>query len=55
MGSHAALIWEEVKEDVSVKQQMVESAVNHHADVLVVGMHGRKGPKEDHTILGSAV
>jgi hypothetical protein len=35
-----------VNEDKTVKEQMVESAVNHHAGVLVVGLHGRKGPKE---------
>ena len=46
MGSHASLIWEEVSEDKSVKQQMVEAATDHHAGVLVVGLHGRKGPKE---------
>lgn len=46
MGSHAALIWEHLQEGKSTKQQMVEIASNHHAGVLVVGLHGRKGPKE---------
>ena len=46
MGSHASLIWEELNEDKSVKQQMAEVATDHHAGVLVVGLHGRKGPKE---------
>ena len=30
-------------------------AVNDKADIIVVGMHGRKGPKADPTVLGSAV
>jgi nucleotide-binding universal stress UspA family protein len=27
----------------------------HHADILVTGYHGRKGPKEDPTVMGSNV
>ena len=46
MGSHAALNWEQVHEGKTVKQQIVDIAVNDHAGVLVVGLHGRKGPKE---------
>ena len=55
MGPHATLIWEQLNEGKSVKQQMAEAASSLNAGVLVVGLHGRKGPKEDHTILGSAV
>jgi hypothetical protein len=44
-----------LNEGKTVKQQMVEAANGLNAGVLVVGLHGRKGPKEDHTVLGSAV
>ena len=47
MGSRAALIWEQVREGSSTKQQIVEMAKSDHPGVLVVGLHGRKGPKED--------
>jgi hypothetical protein len=45
MGSHATLIWEQLNEGKSVKQQMAEAASDLNAGVLVVGLHGRKGPK----------
>jgi len=34
-----------VQDDKTVKEQIVESAVDHQAGVLVAGLHGRKGPK----------
>jgi hypothetical protein len=45
LGSHAALLWEKVEDGKSTKEQMVEIAKEHRAGVLVVGLHGRKGPK----------
>lgn len=30
-------------------------ASSEHADIIVTGMHGRKGPKEDLTVAGTAV
>ena len=39
----------------STKEIVSEVAAAEKADVLVVGFHGRKGPKEDPTIFGSAV
>jgi nucleotide-binding universal stress UspA family protein len=55
MGPKATLAWENVMDGKSTKQQMVEIAEEYKAGVLVIGLHGRKGPKMDHTILGSAV
>ena len=46
MSSHATLIWEQLNEGKSVKQQMAEAASDLNAGVLVVGLHGRKGPKQ---------
>lgn len=39
----------------STKEIVSEVAEEQKGDVLVVGFHGRKGPKEDPTIFGSAV
>ena len=30
-------------------------AIDHKVDLTVVGFHGRKGPKDDPTVMGSAV
>jgi hypothetical protein len=46
MGPKASLAWEKVKIGQSVKEQMVDIAVEYNAGVLVIGLHGRKGPKE---------
>lgn len=39
----------------SAKSLLIEMAQLHSADILVTGYHGRKGPKEDPTIMGSAI
>lgn len=37
------------------KMVLNRMAVEHNVDVTVVGFHGRKGPKDDPTVMGSAV
>lgn len=39
----------------TAKELLTEGAGLHHADILVVGFHGRKGPKDDPTVMGTAV
>ena len=43
------------KGDKSAKELLTEGAESYNADIIVVGFHGRKGPKGDPTIMGSAV
>jgi nucleotide-binding universal stress UspA family protein len=54
-GSRAYLMWEELDPRFTTKEHVVDMTRRTGADILVVGMHGRKGPKADPTILGSAV
>jgi len=37
------------------KQVLNRMALDHKVDITVVGFHGRKGPKDDPTVMGSAV
>jgi hypothetical protein len=46
MGSRASLAWNKKALDKTTKEQMVEIAEEYKAGVLVIGLHGRKGPKE---------
>jgi len=46
MGSRASLAWNKKDEDKTTKEQMVDIAEEYIAGVLVIGLHGRKGPKE---------
>ena len=39
----------------SAKSLLLDMASLYKADIMVVGFHGRKGQKEDVTIMGSAV
>jgi len=39
----------------TAKQVLNSIAKERHASIMVVGQHGRKGPKEDPTVMGSAV
>lgn len=41
--------------NVSAKEVLMAIATDCEADICVVGYHGRKGPKEDPTVMGSAV
>jgi nucleotide-binding universal stress UspA family protein len=48
-------IWEHREKDLSTKEHIMQIAKSSHTDCLVLGFVGRKGPKEDPTLLGSAV
>ena len=45
----------EMKEGESAKQHLLDMSNLYNADLLVTGYHGRKGIKEDPTIMGTAV
>lgn len=38
-------MWEELDPRMSTKEHVIDMAQRAHSDVIVVGMHGRKGPK----------
>lgn len=46
MGSHAKLLWVQADSRITTKEQMLIIAQEAHTDMIVVGMNGRKGPKE---------
>lgn len=55
-GTHTskwALVFQPIEDKKTTKEQMVSIAEDYRADVLVLGYHGRKGVKEDPTLLGS--
>lgn len=39
----------------SVKSHLNAYAYERNIDIMVVGFHGRKGPKADNTVMGTAV
>jgi hypothetical protein len=43
------------EKDDTAKEVLNNLAKDNHIDVTVVGFHGRKGPKEDPTVMGSAI
>lgn len=45
LGTRSSLLWEERDGKTSTKEQMVSMAAKAQSSLLVVGMHGRKGPK----------
>ena len=49
------LWWHPTDSKITTKEQMLKLAEKAQASIVVVGMNGRKGPKEDKTVLGSAV
>jgi len=46
---------EEVVENETAKEVLNKMADERHASMMVVGFHGRKGPKADPTVMGTAV
>jgi len=51
-----ASYWEEEKDvKLNSKQMLWNMAEKKEASIIVVGGHGRKGPKADETVLGSAI
>jgi hypothetical protein len=55
LGSRFKYWEEEVKQGETTKSVLNRMANEHHIDVTVCGYHGRKGEKEDPTVMGSAV
>ena len=45
MGRRAQIMWEEKEEKLTTKEQVLAMAGKSGADCVVVGLHGRKGPK----------
>jgi len=45
----------EMNEGETAKEHLNQMALECEVDVTVVGFHGRKGPKADPTVMGSAV
>mmetsp|Transcript_10661 Transcript_10661/g.20675 ORF Transcript_10661/g.20675 Transcript_10661/m.20675 type:complete len:255 (+) Transcript_10661:128-892(+) len=50
-----SLVWVGRDPNKTTRQQLLELAEYNRADVMVVGFHGRRGPKQDPTVMGSAV
>ena len=46
---------EEIKDEKTAKEVLTEIIADRKADMNVVGFHGRKGPKGDPTVMGTAV
>ena len=55
LGKRFDFLEEEITNGKTTKDVLNGMAKLCHADVAVVGYHGRKGPKEDPTLMGSAV
>jgi len=53
--SEADFVCEEIRLGASTKETMMQLACERDATMIVVGYHGRKGPKADPTVLGTAV
>jgi nucleotide-binding universal stress UspA family protein len=53
--SKYSLYWMPRDPSKSTRQQLVETAQLQNASIMVVGFHGRRGPKQDATVMGSAV
>mmetsp|Transcript_18336 Transcript_18336/g.21085 ORF Transcript_18336/g.21085 Transcript_18336/m.21085 type:complete len:162 (-) Transcript_18336:407-892(-) len=58
IGTHSSkwsLVWEHLHKGLTTKQHIMQIAKENNSDILALGYVGRKGPKEDPTLLGSAV
>ena len=44
-GHRAKLLWEHLDPRMTTKEHVVSMAANRNSDIIVVGMHGRKGLK----------
>eukprot|EP00344_Euplotes_crassus_P010409 CAMPEP_0197008506 /NCGR_PEP_ID=MMETSP1380-20130617/45570_1 /TAXON_ID=5936 /ORGANISM="Euplotes crassus, Strain CT5" /LENGTH=232 /DNA_ID=CAMNT_0042429133 /DNA_START=172 /DNA_END=870 /DNA_ORIENTATION=+ len=53
--SHWELVFHHKESGLTTQEQIVELADSYKSDILVLGYHGRKGVKEDPTLLGSNV
>eukprot|EP00344_Euplotes_crassus_P004962 CAMPEP_0196996028 /NCGR_PEP_ID=MMETSP1380-20130617/2017_1 /TAXON_ID=5936 /ORGANISM="Euplotes crassus, Strain CT5" /LENGTH=289 /DNA_ID=CAMNT_0042411875 /DNA_START=13 /DNA_END=882 /DNA_ORIENTATION=+ len=58
IGLHSSkweLVFHKKESGLTTQEQIVELSENYRSDILVLGYHGRKGAKEDPTLLGSNV
>mmetsp|Transcript_26646 Transcript_26646/g.23531 ORF Transcript_26646/g.23531 Transcript_26646/m.23531 type:complete len:287 (+) Transcript_26646:17-877(+) len=58
IGLHSSkwnLLWESLQKHLSTKEQIMKITEEAGSDIMVLGYTGSKGPKEDPTLLGSAV
>ena len=55
LGKRYHWVEHELEDDHVAKEVLVHLAKEHLIDVMVVGFHGRKGLKDDPTVMGSAV
>lgn len=55
LGKHGRFASREVSEGKTTKECLWELAEFEKADMIVVGNHGRKGPKKDETVCGTQV
>lgn len=58
IGTHSSkwiMVWEHLQKGLTTKEHLNKIAKDNEADFIVMGYHGRKGEKEDPTLLGSAV
>ena len=55
LGKHGQYISVEKKEDKTSKEMLWDLATESHASIIVVGNHGRKGPKADLTVAGTCI
>lgn len=53
LGKNGRFASREVGEDMSTKECLWELAEFEVANIIVVGNHGRKGPKKDETVCGT--
>lgn len=55
LGKNGSYVSVEKNEAKTSKEMLWELATESHASVIVVGNHGRKGPKADQTVAGTAI
>ncbi len=54
-GHKGNMMWEPAHSGMTTKEHVCDMAKRSEATIMAVGWHGRKGPKTDPTIMGSAV
>lgn len=55
LGKQALYEDEELEEKMESKAQIWDLAQRKDTSIMVIGGHGRKGPKKDETVLGTAI
>jgi hypothetical protein len=55
VGERLSFLSQQMQPGENAKSHLLDLARLNKVDIIVVGYHGRKGPKEDPTIMGTAV